>query len=341
MTSEFQLSELLKVADRLSFGPHQTPVDQHGRYDEPLEPEFPFIIKFFPLRHREISSDLTWHDRLELFIPLDRPASMRMGDRTLEVNAGEILIVENLKLHRIIDDPNLDSRLIVISFLPSFVYSLGSPCHDYFFLLPFYTGSNHKRVVREPSALLGMHPLIGVLLRCYTDPNCCYFEAACKASLLQLLYQLADHLQVNESLRSEMIRQQERAARLKPVLEFLSKNYTDPISLKEAASLARMSLPRFIRLFKKVSGMTFVNYVTHLRISNGLRLLKESSLTVTEIAAEVGFADQSYFSRRFKAAFGQTPGQVRANREKRQVLPRKRLDPSTGLAGHKISLAES
>ena len=80
------------------------------------------------------------------------------------------------------------------------------------------------------------------------------------------------------------------------------------------------------------------NYVTHLRISNGLRLLKESSLTVTEIAAEVGFADQSYFSRRFKAAFGQTPGQVRANREKRQVRPRKRLHPSTGLAALKVNL---
>ena len=341
MTSEFQLSEVVEIVDRVIFGPHQTPVDQYGRYDEPVEPEFPFIIKFFRLRHREISHDLTWHDRLELFIPIDGQASMQMGDRTVEVGAGEILIVENLKLHRIIDDPKLDTRLIVISFLPSFVYSLGSPCHDYSFLLPFYSGGNHKRVVREPSALLGMHPLIAALVRCYTDPSCGYFEAACKASLLQLLYQLVHHLRVDESLRSEMIRQQERAAKLKAVLEFLSKNYTDPISLKEAASLARMSLPRFIRLFKKVSGMTFVNYVTHLRISNALRLLKESSLTVTEIAAEVGFADQSYFSRRFKAAFGQTPGQVRANREKRQVRPRKRLNPSIGLAALKVGLAGS
>ena len=268
MKDHFQYSELLEVADRLNFGPHQTPVDQHGRYDEPLEPEFPFIIKFFRLRHGEISTNFTWHDRLELFVPLDDRASMRMGDRTVEVGAGQILIVENLKLHRIIDDPHLDTRLIVISFLPSFVYSLGSPCHDYFFLLPFFTGVNHKRVVREPSALPGMHRLIAALLLCYTDPKCCYFQAACKASLLQLLYQLAQHLRVNESLRSEMIRQQERAAKLKPVLEFLSKNYTDPISLREAASLAKMSLPRFLRLFKKVSGMTFVNYVTHLRVSN-------------------------------------------------------------------------
>ena len=193
MTSDLQLRELLEVVDRLSFGLNQTPVDQHGRYDEPLEPEFPFIINFFRLRHGEISSPFTWHDRLELFIPIDRRALMRMGNRTVEVGAGEILIVENLKLHRIVDDPNLDTRLIVLSFSPSFVYSLGSPCHDYSFLLPFYNGGNHNRVVREPSALLRMHPLIAALLRRYTDPNCCHLEAGCKASLLQLLYELVQH----------------------------------------------------------------------------------------------------------------------------------------------------
>ena len=129
-------------------------------------------------------------------------------------------------------------------------------------------------MVREPSALLGMHPLIAALVRCYTDPNCAILRRSCKASLLQLLYRLVQDLRVDESLRSEMIRQQERAAKLKPVLEFVSKNYTDPISLKEAASLARMSLPQFIRLFKKVSGMTFLSYATHLRVYNALRLFE-------------------------------------------------------------------
>ncbi|MEA3163555.1 MAG: hypothetical protein QOE88_1373, partial [Verrucomicrobiota bacterium] len=112
-------------------------------------------------------------------------------------------------------------------------------------------------------------------------------------------------------LRSQLIRQQERAARLKPVFDFISSHYPEPITLNSGAELAKMSLPSFTRLFKKVAGMTFVSYVAHVRLSQALRLLKESCLTVAEVANRVGFSDQSYFDRKFRSAFGQTPSSVR------------------------------
>jgi two-component system response regulator YesN len=62
-----------------------------------------------------------------------------------------------------------------------------------------------------------------------------------------------------------------------------------------------------------VAGMTFVSYVTHVRLAQALRLLKESSLTVAEVATRVGFSDQSYFDRKFRSAFGQTPSGARKN----------------------------
>jgi transcriptional regulator GlxA family with amidase domain len=57
--------------------------------------------------------------------------------------------------------------------------------------------------------------------------------------------------------------------------------------------------------------MTFVNYVTHVRLSRALRMLRDSPVTIGEVALATGFSDQSYFDRRFKAAFGRTPNQVR------------------------------
>jgi AraC-like DNA-binding protein len=42
-----------------------------------------------------------------------------------------------------------------------------------------------------------------------------------------------------------------------------------------------------------------------------VRLLKGSSLTIAEVASEVGFTDQSYFDRRFKKAFQRTPRDFR------------------------------
>jgi AraC-like DNA-binding protein len=299
---------LLEVADGLPFEPHRIKFDTTGRYDEPLDREFPFVIKLFHFRHRDRTPGMTWHERLEIFLPLDGTVKMRMGNRQAEVGPGEILIVENLKLHMTVDYPGFDTRVIVISFLPDFVYTLGSPSHDYFFLLPFYfRPSDRPHVVQAGSPLLpGMQAAAARLVRCYFERGT-YFQAGCRAYLLQLLYLLAQQFHSADYLRSEFIRQQERAARLRPVFEFISTSYAQATTLRQAAALAKMSQPQFIKLFKKVAGMTFVSYVTHVRLSNALRLLKESGLTIAEVANQVGFCDQSYFDRRFKAAFGQTP----------------------------------
>jgi AraC-like DNA-binding protein len=69
-----------------------------------------------------------------------------------------------------------------------------------------------------------------------------------------------------------------------------------------------------MKVFKRVAGMSFVAYLTHLRVSNARQLLHGSDRSVAEIAAEVGFADQSYFDRRFKQAFGMSPRQFRLGR---------------------------
>ena len=53
-------------------------------------------------------------------------------------------------------------------------------------------------------------------------------------------------------------------------------------------------------------------YVNHVRLTNGVRLLRETGLTVAEIASTVGFWDQSYFDKRFKRAFGTTPIRFRS-----------------------------
>ena len=85
-------------------------------------------------------------------------------------------------------------------------------------------------------------------------------------------------------------------------------------AVRDAAKIARLTPAQFTRLFKSVAGMTFVAYLTHLRLTNSLRLLKETDDTIAEIAAAVGFADQSYFDKRFKKSYGQSPRDFRGER---------------------------
>jgi transcriptional regulator GlxA family with amidase domain len=66
-----------------------------------------------------------------------------------------------------------------------------------------------------------------------------------------------------------------------------------------------------MKFFKKATGMTFVKYLTHLRVAHAHRLLTTTDLPISEIAVSAGFCDQSYFDRRFRQHYGETPRKVR------------------------------
>jgi AraC-like DNA-binding protein len=323
MTTLDEKHTLSEIANRFA-GP-SLPVSSAGgyRWHESFDREFPFLMEPLGVSNAQPLVIPNGRDAFTLIMPLDGRLQIDMGARHTGLAAGEILIADQLTSAMTVTARPAQVQVLVISFLPAFVYSLGSPCHDYSFLLPFYSNSALKHpVVREHSSLQHMHRIIARLLECYLDRNS-YFEIGCKAHFMQLLYHLARHFRDADFLQSEMILNKERTARLAPVLEFVQRNYAQIITLKEAACLAKMSVSQFVRQFKRVAGMSFVSYLSHVRLSHSLRLLKESSLTIAEIACAVGFSDQSYFDRRFKAAFRHTPRDFRARAKPDRTHPQR------------------
>ena len=65
------------------------------------------------------------------------------------------------------------------------------------------------------------------------------------------------------------------------------------------------------RLFKEELGLTFIEYLTKIRIDAAKRLLLETNMTVSEISDLVGYQDPSYFTKVFKKREGVTPTQFR------------------------------
>lgn len=303
---------LLAACRGLHFVPHDIArqLDSRGHYDLQLKQEFPFHVTLFHVSSRHYTPIANWHERLELVIPLDAPARMRMGEETVPLEPGDVLVVNNLKLHNLEDFPGFKTRLISISFMPEFVYGPGSPSCDYAFLIPFYAErEGHPHVLRANDTLIGplYHHIAELLERYFRSKEMPYAQAGCKASFLQILYQLVRKFQASEVLRSEYLRHRQQAERLGRLFEYVREKYSERISVAQAMQLVHMSQAQFMKVFKKVSGMTFVAYVTRARIMNALRLLRETELTIAEIAVRCGFSDQSYFDRRFRQAFGKSP----------------------------------
>ncbi|MDR2965189.1 MAG: helix-turn-helix domain-containing protein [Treponema sp.] len=101
------------------------------------------------------------------------------------------------------------------------------------------------------------------------------------------------------------------ATALRKAENFILENYTKKISLKEIADVAGLSPPYFSTIFKEEMGENLSKYLNRLRVEKASRLLLDTEMTLSEIATNCCFEDQSWFSKIFKAYTGVSPGKYR------------------------------
>ncbi|HYO82583.1 MAG TPA: AraC family ligand binding domain-containing protein, partial [Bryobacteraceae bacterium] len=110
----------------------------NGNYELPLAAGFPFAIKVFSYGLRQRKFPLNWHERLELFIPVEGCGSFQMGERIFPFTAGDIIVVDVKSLHGLREFEGDNATAIVVTFMPEIVCTLGSLACDSQYLIPFY-----------------------------------------------------------------------------------------------------------------------------------------------------------------------------------------------------------
>lgn len=100
-------------------------------------------------------------------------------------------------------------------------------------------------------------------------------------------------------------------SRIQKVIHYIRSHIGEPLSLEELSSMAYMSKDHFIRKFKQATGLTPVLYVTTHRMEKAELLLVTTTLSVKQIAREVGYGNTSYFNRLFRKHFNLSPQMYR------------------------------
>lgn len=94
-------------------------------------------------------------------------------------------------------------------------------------------------------------------------------------------------------------------------LIYIQSHYTANLSLHDVAAHVFLSDSYFSRIFHLKTGMTFKKYLSNLRLAYAAKLLRSSSLSVTEICFDCGFTSFSHFSRSFREMYETSPGEYR------------------------------
>ena len=100
------------------------------------------------------------------------------------------------------------------------------------------------------------------------------------------------------------------------VLKYIDENYRKNITLDELSSIMKISTMYFSNYFKRVFHISPKQYVLNKRLAESQRLLLEGSMSIKEIAYEVGFENENYFSEFFSQKVG-----ISALKFRKRALP--------------------
>ncbi|GAB3489337.1 helix-turn-helix domain-containing protein [Marinomonas epiphytica] len=128
-----------------------------------------------------------------------------------------------------------------------------------------------------------------------------FLQKLSKSPDYRLLSTVQIDLKSNEALQSK----------INTVVDYVSQNYSQDISLSSAASLVNMSDSHFSRFFKKATGNRFIEFVNRVRVSRACSLLTETDQQIASICFQVGFNNVANFNRRFHELKGVTPRDFR------------------------------
>ncbi|MFB3921552.1 MAG: helix-turn-helix domain-containing protein [Terriglobia bacterium] len=252
------------------------------------------------------------HDYFEIAYVLNGEVHCQVGDRALRLREGELIVIGSSLYHRMWRETRAHPRLATLFFMPEIICEAGTNGEQAEFLLPFYLqGAKFPHIVPArtgiPAEVFKLIQRIHATLPAQTTRARLSVRTYLKMVLILLVNYYSPYL----GPRQVGDRKQEATRRIAPLFEFLELHYNEMLSVEDAAALLEISKPHFMRLFKQVTGQSFISYLNHFRIAKAQAILATSDKPIAQLCQEVGFCDQSYFGSVFRKTVHVTPLEYR------------------------------
>ncbi|MGT2845648.1 helix-turn-helix transcriptional regulator [Streptococcus massiliensis] len=136
-----------------------------------------------------------------------------------------------------------------------------------------------------------------------------HFEFLLKAQLNQLLYLLFSQGYVtSKEMSLDSYRKEEK---IRSLIDYIGEHYQENLTIEHLANYCGYSATHFMNFFKKHLGVSCIEYLIQFRLRKAAELLQHSTISVLEIAQQIGFNNLSNFNRQFKKYYQMTPSQYR------------------------------
>jgi two-component system response regulator YesN len=106
-------------------------------------------------------------------------------------------------------------------------------------------------------------------------------------------------------------KERKRKVRFQKMRDFIHRNFTGSITAGDVAREAGLSIGRALHLFREETGMAMTAYISKMKVDYGKYLLLNSDVQLADLAGQLGYYDQSHFTKNFKKLERITPSHFR------------------------------
>lgn len=269
-----------------------------------------FAFNIYPCT---IPTDLTfvplhWQESMEIIYVKQGSGIIQVDLTAYTAQSGDIFFVLPGHLHGLRRVPKKRMEYENIIFDMNFLGSDNVDLCSQKYLQPVINGN-----IQFPPHIGKDHELYAPVSACLdaSDHLCALrpngYELGVKGNLLVLFSIL---LQTAED-KEEYPADHKNMQKLKTVLSRIEKDYDKKLTVNSIADECGYSASHFMRWFKEATGTGFIGYLIEYRLNKAARALRNSNVSILEIAQQTGFDNLSNFNRLFKRRFEMTPSQFR------------------------------
>lgn len=234
-----------------------------------------------------------------IFIKTGSCAAASKGGEAVPVNAGEVLLIGSGCACTIRSTGHGPSETVGCAFPQSFFHEMNARgMRDYAYIF-----AQDKPAALHGAAQLGnrVRTLLELMRSALLEPDCP--DGLYLALMLHYVEQ-----EYNKESHAAARPQNDTVER---ICAYLAANYTQKLTLSEVAAQFYLSPYYLSRLFRRVTGMSIVDYINGQRIEAAQHLLEDTDLSINAVAEQTGFSTAAHFRRVFRELLGVGPQQYR------------------------------
>jgi AraC-like DNA-binding protein len=278
-------------------------------WQQDLDPGFPLAVLEYVAQGD--ADPMHWHDHFEIALVEEGRGAFMFGRRALPAEVGDIFFIDNSQPHVALARPGTSLRLLLVLFRPELIAGPGCRELDLGYLAPFRVDERTSSPRIRGTTPLGTE-VAAVLAQLRAiwerhDPAERHLADATLRLALALVNRRPGPGATPDATRAVA----DRREQIRPVLAYVDGHCRESITLDDVAELVHVSPSRVRHVFKDVTGVSFKEYVTQVRVAEAKRLLLGTDLSVAEIARAVSYTNLHQFYKVFYRSCAMSPGEYR------------------------------